>query len=299
MRKFIIIVLFCLGLFVVHQWALSQDESTTATAPTPVVTQAEAPALPPSTASLPGMMPPAPGMGGMGMPQAPMMGGDPRFAAEMRTQLTMQLREISQLLGRVDPRDTQFIETLRQEQALILEQLKSFEAPATPGTRAVGTPVTKDQVPTLPQPGIQRNGGDPRTPFPPNGQMSQEEIAKLIAEAQQTQANRPLFNPQPQSPYPPQGMGGMPAPFGGGTPAFGTPAGAGVMPRTESFTVPPQAGMPWGTAQSSQEITELKDTISTLQQQVEQMRGEIKALENQMRLLNQNILHMMNVPVSR
>jgi len=295
MRKFVITVLFCLGLFVVHQWTFSQDESVTT--PVTVTTQAETSALPSPAIPFPGGMTPAPGMGGMS--PAPMMGGDPRFAAEMRTQLTMQLREISQLLGRVDPRDTQFIETLRQEQALILEQLKSFEAPATPGTRAVGTPVSKDQVPTLPQPGIQRNGGDPRTPFPPNGQMSQEEIAKLIAEVQQTQANRPLFNPQPQSPYPPQGMGGMPAPFGGGTPAFGTPAGAGVMPRTESFTVPPQAGMPWGTAQSSQEITELKETISTLQQQVEQMRGEIKALETQMRLLNQNILNMMNVPASR
>jgi len=285
MRKFIITVLFCLGLFVVHQCVLSQDDSATAT--TPVAVEAEAPALSPQVSSLPGMMP-APAMGGMS--PAPMMGGDPRFAAEMRTQLTMQLREISQLLGRVDPRDTQFIDTLRQEQALILEQLKNFEAPAMPTTRSVGAPLTGPfggEQAMIP-PGVQRTG-DSRFSTPANGQqISPEEIAKLIAEAQQAQGNR-----QNQSFPPGNFQPTQPAPFGGGTPTFGT-QNFPVQPPRESFTVSPQAGMPWGTAQSSQEITELKETVSALQQQIGQMRDEIKALENQMRLLNQNILNMMN-----
>ncbi|MCL2304051.1 MAG: hypothetical protein FWC43_01760 [Planctomycetaceae bacterium] len=274
MRKFILTVLFCLGLFVVHQRVFSQEKAVAV--PAPAVTEAETP---------PQLQPPAAQMfpeGGLPMGAgAPLMGMDPRVAAGMREQLTRQYRDISQLIGRVDPRDTQFIETLRQEQASILEQLKSLEAPAT---RAVGA---NEPVPAIPpvQRAIDRPPfqGPPvaESPFalPPNWeQLPPDVLAKFFAEQAQANPRTRQFPATDQVPaYQPPPFGAVP-----------------TIPPRESFSVPSQQGLsaPWETPQSSQEISELKGTISALQQQIGQMRDEIKALETQMRLLNQNILNL-------
>ena len=284
MRKFILAVLFCLGLFVIHQRILSQEETVALPEPLPIAD--DAPVRP--SPMIPMQLPQGtPGMSGgmVGGPLGPMdpVGFDPRAAAGARENLTRQYREISQFLAQVDPRDTQFIETLRQEQSLILEQLKGLEAQAAPAARTVGTGTMPD-LDSLPA----QWAGDPRQSQ--NMQISPEELARILAEAQQ----QTPMNRQFPSSIPPGGFPGgyQPAPFGA------TPA----VPPRESFAVPSQVpgpmgmGMPspWGTQQSSQEITELKGTISVLQQQIELMRDEIKALDAQMRLLNQNILLMNN-----
>jgi len=318
MRKIVITVLLCLGLFVAvgqqgfFQEARSQEGETVAV---PATVQGEFPAFP-SQPRMPagGMLPAGPALGGVPSRgpegRAPMELDrlDPRIAAGMRGQLIMQLREISLMLGQVDQQDTQFIEMLLKEQASITEQLKSLESP--PGTRTVGE--VEAAAPTF-SPG--QPTGDPRSPFrptpaaptapptlPPNWQQySPEELAKFLAEqapAFPTTRQLPQRDFQPNYP-----AGYQPPPFGGSAltpPAY---AGAPAQPPAGGFAVPPSAPMgmpsPWGTSQPSREIVELKEAVSTLQGQIEQMREEIKALNAQIRILNHNIVLQMGDPGTR
>jgi len=286
MRKFLLTVLFCLGLFlIISQRPFSQE----AAEPVDIENLGDKPEFPRQLDGLPAFPQQVPALPpSVGMP--PMMGADPRAASGMRSKLTAELREIHSILGQVDPRDTSFIETLRERQAAIIEQLKSLEAPqVAPNTRSVGTPLLPPGQQPIQQPmdrfPFQRPPfSEPPMmdhPLPSNWeQLPVEDIAKIFAAQQQA-------NPR-SMPLPPQ-LGTQhfqPTPYGEGRPTFGSPR--------EAFSVPPMpqqnVSSPWGTAQPSQEIIELKEKISTLQSQIEQMRDEIKALNSQMQLLNQNIL---------
>ena len=281
MRKLILTVLFCLGLFFLAYSQETAPEVDEVSTPKPPVVPAK-PSFPgESPMSLPKMNPNPMGMGmGIGMG----MGSDPRLATGMREHLTLQLRDISRFLGQADPRDTQFIEYLRNEQASVLEQLKSLGEPTT---RAVGNtdPIAPNSGAIQPTNDFRKLQNTESPSLPPNWQqMSPEEFAQFFAEQQkQTPANRSM----PQ--MPPRNFQSKPAPFGGGVSDFG---GIPAQPPQGSFALPQvnPLGSPWGAAQPPQEISELKETISTLQTQIEQMRDEIKALNAQMQLLNQNIL---------
>ncbi len=268
-----------LGFLVVVPILLSAQETPRTTpAPPP------APAMPPTAAEGP--------FRGTIRPEA-----DPRLHAGMREELAMNLREISRLIGQVDPRDTQFLETLRKEQASLVEQLKGFDTPAaSAATPAAGLDAADPALPPVQQninrtpPALDTLPGDP---LPPNWQqMSPDELAKVFAEQRRSQ---PTAMPDRLSPIPPRSGYQPPAPFGAGAPpAFGA---ATPLP-SEGFSAPPVDAMsnrlPWAAQPASQEITELKETITALQKQIEQMRAEVKALDTQMQLLNQNILLKMS-----
>ncbi len=267
------------GFLLVAPIQLSAQETTT-----PPAAPTTPPAAPAAAAASP--------FRGMVRPEA-----DPRLQAGMREELTMNLREISRLIGQVDPRDTQFLETLRKEQASLVEQLKGFESPAAAPPTAAGLDAAAPTLPPVQQnvdrraPALESFPGDP---LPSNWQqMSPDELAKIFAEQRRTQ---PAAMPDRLPPaVPPRGFQ-PPAPFGaGGAPAFGAPASQPL----EGFSVPPADAipnrLPWSAQQQpSQEITELKETITALQKQIEQMRAEVKALDTQMQLLNQNILLKMS-----
>ena len=261
----------CIALFTVQQ-TYSQETPPVATKEAPQTVAPQIPGMPPA------------GLGAFRGPFRPE--NDPRIAAGMKEELTMQLREITRLMGQIDPRDTQFLDTLRKEQSALIEQLKGLE-PATKGPEE-SEMVLPVQPTTNPRPEAIEPLNPAGPALPPNWQqMPPEELAKIFAEQQ----NRRTAGQQGQMPpIPPRGFQGA-APFGEtDVPAFG---GRRVPPMGDDF-MPPMGGLgasPWGGQQQpSQEIAELKETIAALQKQIEQMRSEVKALDTQMQLLNQNIL---------
>ena len=278
MQKYFLIVLFSAGiaLFAVQQ---TYSQETTPAAPTTAkeLSQAAVPQVP--------GMPPA-GLGAFRGPFRPE--NDPRIAAGMKEELTLQLREITRLMGQIDPRDTQFLDTLRKEQSALIEQLKGLEqtakAPEEPDMTPLVQP-TNNQRPEAIEP-LNPAG----TELPPNWhQMPPEELAKIFADQQNRR--RTAGQPGQMPSIPPRGFQGT-APFGNAElQGF---EGRRVPPMGDDFMPPAMgspAALPWGGQQQpSQEIAELKETIAALQKQIEQMRSEVKALDTQMQLLNQNIL---------
>ena len=271
MQKYFLIALFSVGiaLFTVQQ-TYSQETPPVATKELPQAVVPQVPGMPPA------------GLGPFRGPFRPE--NDPRVAAGMKEELTMQLREITRLMGQIDPRDTQFLDTLRKEQSALIEQLKGLE----PATKGPEEPEMTPQVQptTNPRPEAIEPLNPAGPALPPNWQqMPPEELAKIFAEQQN---RRTVGQPGQMPPIPPRGFQGA-LPFGeADVPAIG---GRRVPPMGEGFMPPAPSGLPWGGQQQpSQEITELKETIAALQKQIEQMRSEVKALDTQMQLLNQNIL---------
>ena len=282
MQKYPLITLFSLGM------ALFAVQQTYSQEATPAVAAQELPQL--VVPQIPGVPEiPSAGLGTFRGPFRPE--NDPRIAAGMKEELTVQLRSISQLIGQIDPRDTQFLNDLRKEQTALIEQLKGLEQTAKGAneTEAVlpSVQATNDSQPW---------GTEPLHPnepvLPPNWQqMPPEELAKIFAEQQNR--NRTVGQPGQMPPMLPRGFQGVQGavPLGG---AEVPGLGGGRAPMNEGFMPPAMGnpgGLPWGGQQQpSQEIAELKDTIAALKRQIEQMRSEVKALDTQMQLLNQNIL---------
>lgn len=265
------------------------------------------------------------------------VGADPFALTGMREELAVQLREITRILGQIDPRDTQFVQTLKQEQNSLMEQIKEIDAQI----KAVPGDSVSPAVPNLPfpaganalQPQISGRGSIPgslpsgfppvstgsavpgQSVFSPNvgtgaaledaqtremlstiQRLKELGLDDLAADIQVRLDARTRTQPG-SAQLPPGLMPGL-IPNSGinaanamipntvGTPAFPGWEGATTIPPN---VLPPISPSPWG-GSPSQDLVELKSTIDSLQNQVEQMRAEIKALETQIRLLNQNIL---------
>ena len=275
MQKYFLIALFfvCIALFTVQQ-TYSQETQPAATKELPQAVVPQVPGMPPA------------GLGPFRGPFRPE--NDPRVAAGMKEELTMQLREITRLMGQIDPRDTQFLDTLRKEQSALIEQLKGLE-PATKeaGETGMAPPVLPPTTNSRPEAVEPLNPAGPE--LPPNWQqLTPEALAKIFAEQQN---RRTAAQPGQMPPIPSRN-------FQSATPLGETdvpPFGSRRVPPMGDDFMPPAMGapaaLPWGGQQQpSQEIAELKETILALQKQIEQMRSEVKRLDTQMQLLNENIL---------
>lgn len=337
-KKIIFLFLFSFCFNSICGLLTAQENANNATATPPV-----APAAVPPAVSPPGIAPFYPG---------PSQNIDPRILTEMREDLTMNLRNITQMLGQIDPQDIQYSDSLKREQNLIIEQLKQLDtqikaATAQQTTAQQPQPGTTLSPPGLPPaglpgaglPGLGGNYGDQPPALPANWQeMSPEELAQYFAAHQQPRpvgTVPPLMQaplPQPQMSQPPlvnsndesqrmldivqklreNGLNDLAEQTlaswqremqARGLPSTGPPSSAALPSMTLPTTTPSSITSPLPTPggfapagpnlwqpQSPQEIAELKETVSKLHLQIEQLQRDIKAMETQLQLLNRNIL---------
>ena len=237
-------------------------------------------------------------------------GRDAGTLERMREDMAAELRDVSRHLSQIDPRDARFAESLKSEQSNLIEQIKAIDAqmktvanPAAP----TGFPEPAFSPNELMPPGdigtrmpVIPPGKSLDNPLTPQGirtsddllrQQTTETIKNLRAlglndladqEQRRLDAMSNQLPNQPSSQFLP--------------PASSTiPSTRPMLPRDETPTIMPGGFSPattrpaW-TTPGTPEVAELKETIASLQTQIEQMRQDMKAIETQLRLLNQNIL---------
>ncbi len=286
----------------------------------------------------------------------PLQGLNANALQQMQDELKIRLQEVSRMIGQIDPRDTQFAESLRAEQGQVIEQLKEINAhlkAAGVDTTAApvgvpGQPLPRQPLPPsvdgLPpglrgaagnipsqeeidrmlsqgRPGMRDFPGMPAAGMPGTGlpgsipsravgtndarmqqildtaqrlrelgmnDLAEETLRQLELPHWQQDRMPPATALPPQTQLPPQSQlpAGGPSGLPGAPPfaPFGTPAAE-------------PAGSPWAIP-PSKEIVELKETVASLQSQIEQMRREMKGIETQLQLLNQNILLKLGNPAA-
>ena len=243
-------------------------------------------------------------------------GRDAGTLERMREDMTIQLRDLSRVMSQIDPRDTRFADSLKTEQTELIEQIKAIDAqmklaatqgnsmgvqdPALPRDEAAPNPFAQGMRTSPPPIGTgvppyspDRDFENPATsPGIRNAddflRQQTTETIKNLRElglndlADQEQKRLDALSRQPNQPsnqiLPPGSMLPSPRP---------------TLPRDETpiqNNFSPAAPRPVWNSQSSTEVAELKETITSLKTQIEQMRQDMKAIETQLRLLNQNIL---------
>jgi len=228
---------------------------------------------------------------------------DPALLMRMRDQLSIELQRTQQTLGIVlvqNPNDVQLIETLTTQQADLARQInevmRQLHSPSPPNIGGAGLP-----------------GADARlggfTVLPPGLAGI---IERQIPDARQTEPVMPLgiaMPPENIMPRMPGGsmMGGMPP----GMPMPGITPGmlGGYHPQPSmlhNMPMPPAPVMPnnapqWGNHQQAweeahwgprlpRELTEMRQSVESLQREISSLRDTVRQLETQIQLLNRNIL---------
>ena len=226
---------------------------------------------------------------------------DPAFLMRMREQISQKLQHIQQALTVVNPNDTQLIESLAAQQADLIKQhadvLKELQAIGT-GNQGMGSVLsgTGSRSGTIAMP-----PGTPGTSPPVALQQAQLLPPEILQSLQTQMHTRPVpdsfppgfppgagvpINPMMGNPpYPPlnngmpmQGMSGVPMPNDG----------MGVMPTWGN----PQAtwDAPYWGPRLPKELTEVKQSVESLQREIGGLRETIKNLETQIQLLNHTVL---------
>jgi len=213
---------------------------------------------------------------------------------QTKQQLTRDLQQVQQMLGLIPPSETQITEMLKGQQEDLTKQIKdvtqqlqAFEVPAGE--------VPKDAAaPPQGMPGIQGMPGMMPPPLPrpqdmmPNMQsmppgMPMPNMSGGMGMPMQTPSRPPLSDvipmqapPQYNPPYPMDGMGGMMMP---GTPNWGD--------MSQAWDTSPWGARP---ASSSRDVLEMKQSIDSLRKEIADLKDTVKTLETQIQLLNRNIV---------
>jgi len=210
---------------------------------------------------------------------------DPALLMRMRDQLAFELRETQRALSFINPNDTQLVETLRTRQTDLARQMNDI----TGQLQTLGPNPNIGDVP----PGMGRPG------MLSPGQTAREQ------ELQRTETLPPGYTPAPPG-YTPA------SPMIPGYPPIQQPPNRSDLPPYLLPTYPPsvpynQADMipnnvplwgnqeqaweatPWG-PRLPKELTEMKQSVESLQKDIAELRTTIKALETQIQLLNRTIL---------
>jgi len=221
---------------------------------------------------------------------------DPALLMRMRDQLTLDLQRTQQMLGFVNPNDTQLVENLTTQQADLARQINDvMRQLQTLSTPNVGTGLSGlDRRPGMMPQGL--HGTQPsQTDMPPgllpnqtfsSLQMRQEPVMPPVMPhvpgLQNAMPINPPINPMPGGMM----MGGMP-PGAYHPPMMPTP----MEPMDAHWGNQPHAwdASSWG-PRLPRELTEVKQSVESLQKEIVELRGTIKALETQIQLLTRNIL---------
>ena len=199
---------------------------------------------------------------------------DPALLIRMKDKLSFELRETQRALGVINPSDVQLVETLKTRQADLARQMNDV-------TRQLQTSGTnRGNVPLIPEvrPGM----------LPPAVQSQDAELRQS--------ESQPVYPIPPVMPdYPP-----MQPPNRSDLPGVLMPPYSYVPPYPPADMMPNNVphwndqdraweAMPWG-PRLPKELTEMKQSIESLQKEVAELRTTIKALETQIQLLNRTIL---------
>ena len=230
---------------------------------------------------------------------------DPALLMRERERLTLEFAETHRMLSLINPNDTQLVGTLRARQTELARQIDDI-------VRQLQTP------PSTPNIGAGFLGPDARPGMPPGFPPMQQE--RQIPDWRQTEPAMPPGMPMPGMQgmrTPPEslmpglsmplgGMGGIPPGMlvpgtmpGGMPPGFHAPMPP-QMPFNPADMMPnnvPQWGNPppdfeaahWG-PRLPRELTDVRQSIESLQREVTSLRDTIRQLETQIQLLSRNIL---------
>jgi len=189
---------------------------------------------------------------------------------QTKTELTQKLQQIQQMLSIVSPSDTQFIETLKTQQAELTKQLRDvmqqLQTPDVPNT---------DEVPSVPPGGMMPG----RLTHTPERDLTPPRIHTMPAARPENPVGvppnyqKPVYDSAP--PYPP----------------YAVPPGysAGMPYPTENEQDRAWEMTPWG-PRLPKELTEMKQAIESLKKEIGDLKETIQGLEAQIQLLNRNIV---------
>ena len=205
--------------------------------------------------------------------EAPLFGQtlprDPVFLMQMRERVALELQQVQQVLSVISPNDTHLIETLKAQQAELAKQYREITQQMQAG---FGPPGMGERIPGQFQTDPQVGRMPPMPPvMPPQGGLILPATPQPMPPASPPIAAPPL----PTAPNP-----------------FYQPSPAMPLPGSVPYGVPDwnnQGAASWG-ARLSEELTETRQFVESLKREVADLKELVKALEGQIRLLNQNIL---------
>jgi TolA-binding protein len=204
---------------------------------------------------------------------------DPRLLAQERDRITYELQQIQRLIGVISPDDVQTMNTLKSQQADLVKQLRDITQQTQAGQQIPGmssniAEVLPGQIPTsvgragmnVP-PGTElppelRNGGGYNPYTPPQTSMLPNPSAMPMP---MPNPPMPMYNPMPTyNPIP-----SAPQPWNNPDRAW--------------------ESVQWG-PRLPQELTEVKQSVESLQKEIADLKETVKSLETQIQLLTRNIL---------
>jgi DNA repair exonuclease SbcCD ATPase subunit len=201
-----------------------------------------------------------------------MLARDPATLMRMREQLTFEYRETQRALSAINPNDTQLVETLKTRQADLAKQMNDIvkqlqtlgssqpgigEFPPDMNVRPGLTPGLPTTQPLLP---ITTRMDDRRPPS----------LSEL---------NAPGIPVIPPGVYPPT------QPYMPYSPAYNPPD----IPNMPQWGNPPPQAWEWG-PRLPKELTEVKQSVESLQKEIADLREIVERLETQIQLLNRTVL---------
>ena len=205
---------------------------------------------------------------------------DPALLMRMREQISRELQNTLRMLSYVNPNDTQLVETLTTQQTELSKQLREISEQmqsGTPPTQFSSMPSSRD----VPQ--------DMFLSAPPTERQG---ITQMMSQLRERQTLEPMIPSQnsarmppsvPEMPVPlPQDMNRTPPVI----PMYNLPVYGG-----QNWADQDRAweATPWG-PRLPKELTDMKQSIDSLQKEVGELKDTIKALETQIQLLSRNIL---------
>ena len=254
--------ILCLPLlFALTLHVLAQEE--------PIIPLQAAPPTPPTVGETPSF--------GQTLPR------DPVFLMQMRERVALELQQVQQVLSVINPNDTHLIETLRTQQAELAKQYREITQQMQAGLSVFGGPPGMgERIPGQ----FQMDAQVGRTPpIPPT--MPHQGGLILPATPQPMQPGQ-----FPGQPIPPASPPIAAPPLPTVPNLFYPPSPSMPLPGSVPYGVPDwnnQGAASWGT-RLSEELTETRQVVESLKREVADLTELVKALEGQIRLLNQNIL---------
>ena len=225
----------------------------------------------------------------------PSLPRDPALLMRLKEQLTFKSREIQRVLALI-PNDSHTTEVLEAEQADLVKQLNEITRELQ--SLRMTSPNITEQLP----------GTETRLDLPPGAQPVQPNVQGKPDPYVQMPIQNPYQSvPVPNNPYPslmpetiPMGMGmgvysgvqgGMPVGYLPATPPSALPFNP-ANPMTNPYLLEQAQAFEtahWG-PRLPRELTEVKQSVDSLQKEISSLKDTIKTLETQIQVLNRIVL---------
>ena len=215
---------------------------------------------------------------------------DPRLFSQERERITFELQQIQRLIGVIRPDDVQTMDALKAQQAELAKQLRDLT----------------QQMQAEPQPGM------PNVPNVPEVLPELDHVPGMRPGTNAVPGVEAVSPPEQRMPAIPGGMQGVPGMQGGNIPILryqtpiptAPPITPNPMPNApmQMYAPTPIAPMSnwadqdrawesghWG-PRLPRELTEVKQSVESLQREIADLKDTIKALDTQIQLLTRNIL---------